>query len=286
MPPTPPHTANCAHRWTRRHALATGFRLWAWPLASGTLIATRAGHASRAFAAERWFDERSLGPVHVHADFSLAPHTGLLTEVTRLQTDLRTTLDLPPLRDPIHMFLFDRKPVYLAYLREYFPRVPYRRALFIKERGPGMVLAFRSPEFEIDLRHEATHAMLHAVLADLPLWLDEGLAEYFEMPTEQRAGGNPYLAHTRWLAWAAQAPSLEPLEPLAELADMGRNEYRAAWAWVHFMLHGPPAAKAELISYLGDARSGLPADPLSVRLRAAVPERDKLFAAHFKQFKA
>lgn len=279
------------NRSSRRRALAAAARWITAPLVASPLVASPLffptnSQCSRAFAGERWFDERALGPVQVHADFSLAPHTGLLTEVTRLQSDLRATLGLPPVQDPIHMFLFERKPVYLAYLREYFPRVPYRRALFIKERGPGMVLAFRSPDFEVDLRHETTHAMLHAVLADLPLWLDEGLAEYFEVPSDQRAGGNPYLAHIRWLAWAGQAPALEPLEELADIADMGRGEYRGAWAWVHFMLHGPPAAKAELTRYLADARSGLPADPLSVRLRSAVPDRDRTFSSHFKQFKS
>ena len=283
MCPHQPQSTHSVTTWSRRDAMATGMRwLPAWLLVESASWLTS---AKAARAGERWFDERVLGPVQVHADFSLAPHTGLLTEVTRLQADLRATLDLPPVQDPIHLFLFERKPVYLAYLREYFPRVPYRRALFVKERGPGMVLAFRSPDFEVDLRHETTHAMLHAVLADLPLWLDEGLAEYFETPADQRAGGNPYLAHARWLAWAGQLPSLEPLEALTDLADMGRGEYRAAWAWVHFMLNGPPAAKSELIRYLADARSGLPTDPLSVRLRAAVPDRDKLFTAHFKQFK-
>jgi hypothetical protein len=290
-----PPAAACDSPCTRRRALASVARwvatpvlaapMLAGPMLAAPLLATATSRWSPAAAGERWFDERELGPVHVHADFSLAPHTALLTEVTRLQADLRASLELPPVRDPIHMFLFERKPVYLAYLREYFPRVPYRRALFIKERGPGMVLAFRSPEFEVDLRHESTHALLHAVLADLPLWLDEGLAEYFEMPADQRAGGNPYLAQVRWLSWAGQAPALEPLETVADIADMGRGEYRNAWAWVHFMLHGPPDAKAELLRYLADARDGLPADPLSVRLRSAIPERDKRLATHFKQFK-
>ena len=33
-----------------------------------------------------------------------------------------------------------------------------------------------------DLRHEMTHAYLHSVVPDVPLWLDEGLAKYFELP--------------------------------------------------------------------------------------------------------
>ena len=37
-----------------------------------------------------------------------------------------------------------------------------------------------------DLRHELTHALLHGVLKDVPLWLDEGLAGFFELPPDAR----------------------------------------------------------------------------------------------------
>ena len=79
------------------------------------------------------------------------------------------------------------KATYQAYMKQYFPKVPYRRALFIKARGPGMVFACQGTDFEIDVRHESTHALLHAWLPSVPLWLDEGLAEYFEVAA-RRAG--------------------------------------------------------------------------------------------------
>ena len=49
------------------------------------------------------------------------------------------------------------------------------------------------PDFEIDLRHEATHALLHGSLPMVPLWLDEGLAKYFEVLREHRIDGSPYV---------------------------------------------------------------------------------------------
>lgn len=261
-------------RLTRRKSIAV--------LMSGAL-GLLAGRGVR--AGQRWFDERTIGPVQLHADFSLADSAALLADVTMLQEDLCRTLELPPARDPIHLFLFERKPVYLAYLREYFPRVPYRRALYVKERGPGMVLAFRSSDFDVDVRHETTHALLHAVLADVPLWLDEGLAEYFEAPRDQRAGGNPYLAHLRWQAWVSPMPRLEDLESVIDLGGMGRGEYRSAWGWVHFLLHGPPELRGELVRYLADLRSGVEVERLGTRLLRRAPDRDDQFVRHFKQFK-
>ena len=45
-----------------------------------------------------------------------------------------------------------------------------------------MVYTYWGNRIQQDLRHELTHAILHSVLKDVPLWLDEGLAEYFEVP--------------------------------------------------------------------------------------------------------
>ncbi|MFO0817951.1 MAG: hypothetical protein U1A77_08420 [Pirellulales bacterium] len=253
-------------------------------LAPPLLGAAALANARSAAAGQRWFDERIEGPLHVHADFSLAVCGPLIDELILLQDDLCKVLEVPPAKEPIHLFLFERKPVYIAYLRQYFPRVPYRRALYVKERGPGMVLAFRNAEFDVDLRHETTHALLHSALAELPLWLDEGIAEYFEVSRDQRVGGNPYLNQMKWQAWVGPLPQLEDLEAIKDLSGMGRVEYRLAWAWTHFLLHGPAALRTELLRFVADARGMVPGESLGARLLRRFPDRDELFANHFKQF--
>ena len=42
------------------------------------------------------------------------------------------------------------------------------------------------------------------------------------------------------------------LEELTDVNQLGRREYREAWAWVHFCLEGPAEARQELQSYLHD----------------------------------
>ncbi|GIT30210.1 MAG: hypothetical protein Ct9H300mP1_22560 [Planctomycetaceae bacterium] len=44
--------------------------------------------------------------------------------------------------------------------------------------------------FPEDLRHEFTHGVLHSSLKRVPLWLDEGLAEYFEVVGPKPGGVN------------------------------------------------------------------------------------------------
>jgi hypothetical protein len=249
-------------------------------LTSLLLVAALGNDAAR--AETRWPDERQAGPLLVHADFSLEPQEPLLAELALLQQDLATELGAKQSRENVHLFLFHTKETYQAYLKQYFPRVPYRRALFIKARGPGMVFAFQGDEFAIDVRHESTHALLHTWLPGVPLWLDEGLAEYFEAPRDERAAGNPHLATVRAMIRYGQFPRLEELEKVQGIEEMGRDEYRDAWAWVHFMLHGPREAREELHRYLGDLSAGGDIGPLSERLRRRLPDLNRQVIEHFR----
>jgi hypothetical protein len=118
----------------------------------------------------------------------------------------------------------------------------------------------------------------------VPLWLDEGLAEYFEVERELRASGNPHLARVRWNLRVARPPSLEALEVKASLGEMDKSDYRHAWAWTHWMLHGPQEAHDELVRYLSDIQAGTPAGQLSERLRRRIPDLEESFATHFQNW--
>jgi len=238
--------------------------------------------ASSLRAENRWPDERQAGPFLCHADFALAPQQPLLDELSALRQDLQAILGTPESADPVHLFLFQEKPTYQAYLKQHFPRVPYRRALFIKGRGPGMVFAFQGTDFQIDVRHECTHALLNAWLPRVPLWLDEGLAEYFEVERDKRSAGNPHHQVVRAMFQSGQRPRLEELEAIETLDAMGRDEYRDAWAWVHFMLHGPRPAHDELVRYLGELESGGESGRLSDRLKRRLPDLDRRLDEHFR----
>lgn len=202
-----------------------------------------------------------------------------------LQQDLTRELRVPAAGEPVHLFLFEKKGTYEDYLKLHFPGVPYRRALFIKDRGPGMVFAYLSSDFETDVRHESTHALLHASLPVVPLWLDEGLAEYFEVPASERAHNNRNLSMVTWAARFGQTPDLAALERIGSLSDMGSTQYRHAWAWVHFMLHGPAEAHDELVSYLAAIHSFAPPGVLSERLQERIPDLNERFREHFRNWK-
>ena len=235
-------------------------------------------------AETRWPDERNAGVFHCHADFELDRFEPLWEQMAELQQDLTHKLRVPPASEPIHLFLFERKATYDGYLALHFPGVPYRRALFIKEQGPGMVFAYLNNDFETDVRHESTHALLHASLPVVPLWLDEGLAEYFEIPASERSHSKSHLSKVTWAARLGQTPDLAELEQIGSLVNMGATQYRHAWSWVHFMLNGPAEAHDELVSFLAAIHSLSPPGVLSNRLRKRIPDLEGRFREHFRNW--
>ncbi|MCA1686359.1 MAG: DUF1570 domain-containing protein, partial [Planctomycetia bacterium] len=139
--------------------------------------------------------------------------------------------------------------------------------------GPRRVIyTFHNDRLEEDLRHEATHALLHVAVGDLPLWLDEGLAEYFEGPDGRQGLNAEHLARLPDDLKAGWRPDLARLESLKSVRDMTPLDYRESWAWVHSLLNGPATDKAALLAQLADlASKPRTAEPLSQRLARLEP---------------
>ena len=139
-----------------------------------------------------WVDARRAGPFRVYAEFQLDRYDWIFEAVQEQRADVGTTLGLKPNDSPIVICLFATHASYVRYVSRHAPAGVNRRALFVKGEDAGFVYVYRHSGFETDLRHEVTHAILHSMLPFLPLWLDEGLAEYFEVRGNRRAAANPH----------------------------------------------------------------------------------------------
>jgi len=195
---------------------------------------------------------QTCGVVVVQANFPLTEIASILDEIYMLQHDLTRYIGVPAAKEKIELCLFKDEQSYLEFLREFFPRAPRdRRALYIKlDNKPGTLLVQKSKDFEIDLRHEMTHAIIHASISRVPIWLDEGLAKYFEVSPQDRYSNHPYAVHVRRNAQLGMVPSLDRLARLETIDDMGAKEYREAWAWTHFLIHRSPETHRLLAAYL------------------------------------
>jgi len=222
-------------------------------------------------------------PLVFHTDFPLASQHRLLEEMIARRDDLGRLLGLPGSNEPIHVYLFEDAARFEAFVRRYHPDFPDRRAFFLETDTRLVVYAQWGDRVAEDLRHEVTHAYLHAVVPNLPLWLDEGLAEYFETPRGQRGLNGEHLqlltARLRHGDWV---PDLARLEALPESLDMSLADYAEAWAWTHLLLEGPPPGRAILQSFLQHLRQYGWAEPISTRLFQALPAPHQALVDHIR----
>lgn len=234
----------------------------------------------------KWTDTREVGPFQIQATFPLAKYDRLFAELPDLQRELTRTLGISAAKSPINVYLFSDEAQYRAYTQRHFPQVPYRPALFVLEAGSPGVYTYEKADLDIDLRHECTHALLHGALPVVPLWLDEGIAKYFEVPAAQRAFDHPYFDDSKW-KWSLRlgmVRTIESLETRENLQDMDAADYRFSWAWVHFMMHGPEAAHTSLVQYVACYQQATPPGKLSVKLADAVPNPTEKMIQHFKHW--
>jgi hypothetical protein len=219
-----------------------------------------------------------LGQYAFFSDFELKRDEPLFQELGGLRDQVARELHLVPADTLIQVYIFREKERYQRFMRARYPGLPERRAFFVAQPhsvGSGedlLVFTSWSPRIRQDLRHELTHALLHTVLKDVPLWLDEGIAEYFELPPAAR-GVNA--AHVKNLARADHRPNLSRLEQLSAVGEMHPAEYQEAWAWVYLMLHGAPEGREVLLGYLQELRTNPNPGPMSPRLAAAVPSSEE-----------
>lgn len=216
-------------------------------------------------------------------DFELPKNNNLFAELSTMRENIYKELALPPSNTPVQVYLFEDRDKYEKYMKGKYPDLPKRRAFFVAQPkrlgGTDDLLVYTSwgDRVQQDLRHELTHALLHSALKDVPLWLDEGLAEYFEMPPSWN--GVNY-QHLESLRNGTAKFDLDRLERLADVQQMTPTEYREAWAWTHLMLRTTPEAKQALLSYLQDLRTNSRPGSLKPRLERAFSNLDDSVRRH------
>jgi hypothetical protein len=211
------------------------------------------------------------GPYRIWTHGPIDADEPALRQLQDLERQLEGELALrvDPTRSPIDIYILRDRPAFEHFLQFYYPELPPRRAFFLARGDQRVVYTYQGPHIVEDLRHEASHALLHASVADLPLWLDEGLAEYFEVPGDRNGLNTEHLSRVATDIGEGWHPDLARLERLRDVRQMKPGDYRESWAWVHFLLNGPKPGRAVLLGYLADLRAAPDAAPLSERLGAA-----------------
>lgn len=217
----------------------------------------------------------------VLSEFKLPRHHPLVEDLKTTRQAVLNTLELPPQRDEVVVYLFSNHVEYQDYLQTTFPTLPHRRAYFVGTPHELSVYTYWGDRIQEDLRHEYTHGILHSSLGKVPLWLDEGLAEYFEVSGSQPGSINP--DHAAQLTSAMQngwKPDIERLESLVDFAQMQKIDYQEAWVWVHYLLHDSQDSKAVLVDYIAAIKDVREFPSLASRVRDLSPSIEQRFVAY------
>jgi hypothetical protein len=217
----------------------------------------------------------------IYSNFPLPQHHRLLDDLRVQRGDVLAKLALPASDEPIHVYLFESEERFDEFLEEHHPEFPARRAFFVESDTRLAVYAQWGERVAEDLRHEVAHGYLHSVVRSIPLWLDEGLAEYFEVPRGQGGVNRPHVQLLlERLLKQGWRPNLARLEALDAAGDMTQDDYAESWAWAHWMLETDPARKQLLQQHLDVLRRQGNAEPLSSSLRRICPVPEQALVEH------
>jgi len=113
------------------------------------------------------------------------------------------------------------------------------------------------------LYHEYTHALLHLNFANIPAWLDEGVAEYLGNAIigdkESQIGipdpGNLYILQQNRLLPIETLLAVDHSSPYYNESNRASVFYAESWALVHYLFISPEARQKQLLSHFLNAWS-------------------------------
>lgn len=259
-----------------------GLLILATSLSSGCAL-TEPRTTGRTLVPNRY--QTTVGPYRIWTNGPVVAEDPAIHQLLGLENQLRRQLALrvDPAESPVDIYILDDQSAFEHFLKFYYPELPTRRAFFLARGNKRVVYAYRGERLIEDLRHEATHALLHASIADMPLWLDEGLAEYFEVPEDWRGVNAEHVRRLPRDLADGWSPDLERLERLRDVREMTPRDYRESWAWVHYLIEGPATGRTALLGYLADLRSQPRPTPLSSRLAPGEQPAEIRMVAHLEQ---
>jgi hypothetical protein len=209
----------------------------------------------------------TAGQLVVHATFALPPGHRMVSELTSERQVIGDAVGVPPGKEPIHVYLFADEADYRDHVARKFPDFPERRAIFVETDVQLAVYAHWSDHVADDLRHEVAHGYLHSSVPNLPLWLDEGLAEYFEVGRGRSGINRTHVDYLRQqLAAGIWKPDLARLEQLAAAETMTQLDYAESWLWVHFLLESSAEGRPLVTDLMTQLQQGAPGPLLSAKL--------------------
>jgi tetratricopeptide (TPR) repeat protein len=234
--------------------------------------AMTAAPAGIAAARESWIEVKTAHlTLFGNADARTVIETGsrlekLLHVLSTTTSGMKTN---PPV--PVQVFVFRNGDDFIPYKMGESGK-PMNLAGYCIRGHDGIFMAIdaSAPQGSASVTyHEFIHFFLHNNFSRLPVWLDEGLAEYystFEADGMNAAIGKHVDSHLEWLSHYEWIPSETLFRITRDSPDYHEGDrqgtfYAESWAIAHYLAIGDPADRGRITRFLALLESG--SEPLA-----------------------
>jgi len=169
---------------------------------------------------------------------------------------------------PTHIYVFRNARSFGPY-KTLYQGEPAAVAGYFASREQANYIAINADSSDASniIFHEYVHYVSDTNLWYLPVWLEEGLAEFyatFEVVSDTVYIGLPDYRHLAALRDSTIVPfeallAVDHSSPLYNEKERKGDFYSQSWALVHYMMLGNPDRRRQLGSYLAQIRDGTPA---------------------------
>ncbi len=215
---------------------------------------------------ERW-TTLPIDELTIYSNASDTATRNIASGLIRLRDVLSVVTNLK-VRSPLttRVFIFGDRRDFATYCEAAMGRSEHLSGVFLPHRDGNLVLIDGSASgLDHIIYHELAHYFLrNTVPADVPLWFNEGIAEFYSTFTTHNETvdvGMPIAEHIVWLR-------TRPLIPLKDLFAITHESkeyhegnrvgvfYAESWALVHYLMIGSAERREQLGTYAGLIASG------------------------------
>jgi tetratricopeptide (TPR) repeat protein len=215
---------------------------------------------------ERW-TTLAIDELTVYSSADDATTRDVASDLVRLRGALGVVTKLK-VRSPLptRVYIFGDRRSFDQYCDAAIGRSDNLSGVFLSDRdGNHVLIAGSSKGVDRIVFHELTHYFLrNTVSSQVPLWINEGLAEFYSTFSARKDTVSVGLPVAEHLAWLHQQ-SLIPLKDLFAITHDSKEYhegnrqgvfYAESWALVHYLMIGNPARRDQLGTYVGLIASG------------------------------
>ncbi|MCA9048033.1 MAG: hypothetical protein KDA89_04860 [Planctomycetaceae bacterium] len=182
----------------------------------------------------------------------------LAAEFLAVSRKMAADLELSIPSQTVRIFLFRDRRKFAKFVTEHIPSVrtvdvAVRHGIFLLRQGHPYIFLLESKDIVRTVRHEAAHVVLNLNSPDVPIWVDEGLAQCYESPS----GDYDSPQARKILKWdwlRRDEPEIAELVGMTNMQQLTPRDYAGCWELAYHLLTNEQNGKPLLRSYMAALR--------------------------------